>query len=45
MNKKNKDYKPVYINVDHEPLLDTKPCKELRPKCMKCNKTIVLRST
>jgi hypothetical protein len=45
MKKKKQDYKPVYINVNNIPLLDVKPSKELRPKCVNCEKTIVLRST
>jgi hypothetical protein len=45
MKEKKQDHKPVYINVDHEPFLDARPSKELRPKCMNCNKTILLRST
>jgi hypothetical protein len=45
MKKKKQDHKPVYVNVDREPLLDAKPRRELRPKCFNCEKTIVLRST
>ena len=45
MKKKKQDHKPVYVNVDHSPLLDVRPSKELRPKCVNCNKTILLRTT
>ena len=45
MKKKKQDYKPVYINIDHVGIQDTKPSKDLRPKCMNCKKTIVMRST
>jgi hypothetical protein len=44
MKKKKQDHKPVYVNVDREPLLDAKPRRELRPKCVNCEKTIVLRA-
>lgn len=44
MKKKKQDHKPVYINVDREPLLEAKPSRELRPKCVNCQKTIVLRT-
>lgn len=30
----------VYINVDHVDLVDTKPPRNLRPKCLKCDRSI-----
>lgn len=35
----------VYINVNNVPALDKKPPRELRPKCLKCDNTIVMRTT
>jgi hypothetical protein len=37
--------KKVYINVDRIHILDAKPPRELRPKCVNCDKTITLRKT
>jgi hypothetical protein len=45
MKKKKQDYKKVYVNVDHEPLFDTKPTRELRPKCVNCDNTILMRKS
>lgn len=35
----------VYINVDREDLVDIKPPRDLRPKCVNCDKTILMRTT
>lgn len=35
----------VFINVDNEKIQDTKPSRELRPKCVNCFKTIGMRTT
>lgn len=35
----------VYINVDREGTLHNKPPRKLRPKCVNCDKTILLRTT
>ena len=45
MSKKKQDYKPVYINVDRAGFQDKKPSRELRPKCVNCEGTIVMRKT
>ena len=45
MKKKKQDHKPVYVNVDHEPLVDEKPSRDLRPKCVNCQKTILMRKS
>ena len=41
--KKKKDL--VFINVDHVGLQDTKPSRDIRPKCMNCEKSILMRKT
>ena len=41
--KKKKEL--VFINVDHVGLQDTKPSRELRPKCVNCEKSILMRKT
>ena len=41
--KKKKEL--VFINVDHVGLQDTKPSRDIRPKCMNCEKSILMRKT
>lgn len=41
--KKKKEL--VFINVDHVDLQDTKPSRDLRPKCVNCEKSILMRTT
>jgi len=43
MAKKKK--KLPRVNCDGHPLLDAKPPKDQRPKCLNCDQTILLRSS
>jgi hypothetical protein len=43
MAKKKKTY--VRIDCSMAPAVETKPPKDLRPKCLNCDQTIIMRKT
>ena len=43
MAKKKKTY--VRIDCSMAPMVETKPPKELRPKCLNCDQTIIMRKS
>jgi hypothetical protein len=43
MAKKKKTY--VRIDCSMTPMVETKPPKELRPKCLNCDQTIIMRKS